>query len=466
MPASTPPSPAPHEPAAASPPRRILLVDADAFFVAVARQEDPEGAGRATLLIVGGRPGSRGVVCSASYECRAYGVRSAMSIAQALKLCPQAMCVPVPRGACSRRSKDIQAVLTRFAPVVQASSIDEWYCDLAGTEALYGHEPLDVTAHRIRDAVRAETGLNVSIGGGTTRLVAKMAVERAKPKPGTTANGVCCVPDGQEAAFLADFRLADIPMVGPRFAERLTQLGLVDVRDAQAWSEIALTTRLGARAGAWLYRKVRGLDDSIVVARERQKQVSREETFGRDIGDDDTLERELLRLAVRVSADLRKQALRARTVTVKLRDADFRTRSAQRTLPRGIASERAVVNAARPLLAQLRDKRRTKARLLGIALSHFDAEDGPGRLPRARQLALFEDGPGAPRAAGATPDSASGRSAPAPGAMGGETAPPSDGPRDEALTAALDRIRERFGSESIVPARLLGGRSTGPRVEE
>ncbi len=120
--------------------RRILLVDADAFFVAVARQVDPEGAGKAALLIVGGRPGSRGVVCSASYECRAFGVRSAMPISRALTLCPEAMCVPVPRGACSSRSREIQAVLARFAPVVQASSIDEWYCDLGGTETLYGHE--------------------------------------------------------------------------------------------------------------------------------------------------------------------------------------------------------------------------------------------------------------------------------------------------------------------------------------
>ncbi|HMS02116.1 MAG TPA: hypothetical protein PKE51_04040, partial [Gemmatimonadaceae bacterium] len=116
----------------ASPTRRILLADADAFFVAVARQEDPEGAGRAPLLIVGGRPGSRGVVCSASYECRAFGVRSAMPIARALQLCPDALCVPVPRGACSRRSRDIARVLHTFAPVVQPSSIDEWYLDLSG----------------------------------------------------------------------------------------------------------------------------------------------------------------------------------------------------------------------------------------------------------------------------------------------------------------------------------------------
>src|ERR671926_43092 len=121
--------------------RRILLADADAFYVAVARAVDPEGAGRAPLLIVGGSRESRGVVCSASYEVRKFGVRSAMPIARALRLCPQAMCAPVPRRACSIKSAEIRAVLERYAPVVEGASIDEWYLDMGGTEALY-REPL------------------------------------------------------------------------------------------------------------------------------------------------------------------------------------------------------------------------------------------------------------------------------------------------------------------------------------
>jgi DNA polymerase IV len=431
-------------------PRRILLVDADAFFVAVARQVDPEGAGRARLLIVGGRPGSRGVVCSASYECRDYGVRSAMPIARALILCPEAMCVPVPRGACSARSRDIQQVLAQFAPVVQASSIDEWYCDLAGTEALYGHEPLRETAHRLRDAVFAATGLRVSIGGGTSRLVAKMAVELGKPKPGTNADGVHCVDAGEEAAFLSQFKLADLPMVGPRLAERLERMGLRGVREAQEWTEADLVRRLDERLGRWLYRRVRGIDDSIVSPRDRQKQVSREDTFARDLNDDDLLERELLRLAVRVSADLRRQALQARTVTVKVRDADFRTRSAQRTLTRFIESERAVLSAARPLLRHLRAKRPVPIRLLGIALSHFDDETDRTTLP-ATQLGLF-GGREQPNGAGGDPAT---------------PADPEESPRDRALTRALDRIRDRYGAEAILPARLVDpAGETGPRVEE
>src|ERR671922_1790397 len=151
-------------------PRRILLADADAFYVAVARLVDPEGAGKAPLLIVGGTRESRGVVCSASYEARKYGVRSAMSIAHALRLCPDAMCVPVPRKACGRKSAEIRAVLERFAPIVEGASIDEWYMDLSGTEGVYRHEPLAATAERIRDAVRKTTGITLSIGGGTNKL--------------------------------------------------------------------------------------------------------------------------------------------------------------------------------------------------------------------------------------------------------------------------------------------------------
>src|SRR5215218_5971187 len=154
-------------------PRRILLADADAFYVAVARMVDPQGAGKAKLLIVGGSAESRGVVCSASYETRRFGVRSAMPISRALRLCPDAMCVPVPRKACSTKSHEIRTVLERFAPVVEGASIDEWYLDLGGTEKLYEGESLAMTAHRIRTEVVKQTKLSVSIGGGTSKLVAK-----------------------------------------------------------------------------------------------------------------------------------------------------------------------------------------------------------------------------------------------------------------------------------------------------
>src|SRR5260221_3892016 len=176
--------------------RRILLADADAFYVAVARAVDPDGAGKAPLLIVGGSRESRGVVCSASYETRKFGVRSAMPIARALRLCPDAVCVPVPFKACIQKSAEIRETLQQYTPVVEGASIDEWYLDLTGTEGVYHHEPLLATAQRIRAAVHAATGLTLSIGGGTNKLIAKMAVARAKP------DGVLIVEPGGEEAFM------------------------------------------------------------------------------------------------------------------------------------------------------------------------------------------------------------------------------------------------------------------------
>ena len=144
---------------------RILLADADAFFAAVARLVDPEGAGKATLLVVGGRRGSRGVVCSASWEARQYGVKSAMPIARAEKLCPQAMFVPVPGRECGIKSKEIRRVLERFTPIVSGASVDEWYMDLGGTEGIYHNESLGANPQRLRTAGERGTRQWISIGG-------------------------------------------------------------------------------------------------------------------------------------------------------------------------------------------------------------------------------------------------------------------------------------------------------------
>jgi DNA polymerase IV len=170
-------------------PPRILLADCDAMFCAVARLVDPDGAGKSPLLVVGGRRGGRGVVCSASYEARAFGIRSGMPIRTAERLCPDALFVPVPRKACGEKSQEVRAVLEEWSPVVEPASIDEFYLAMSGTEALYRYEPLAATAARIREDVLARTRLSVSIGGGTNRLVAKLAVERAKPHAGGPTPG-------------------------------------------------------------------------------------------------------------------------------------------------------------------------------------------------------------------------------------------------------------------------------------
>ena len=402
-------------------PARILLADADAFFVAVARLVDPEGAGKASLLIVGGRPGSRGVVCSASYEARAFGVRSGMGISQALRLCPEAMAVPVPRAACGEKSRAIRDVLTRFTPVVVAASVDEFYLDLTGTEALYHDEPLTVTAQRMRATVVAETGCSISIGGGTSTLIAKIAAGAAKPVPGSGATGVHIVPPGCEEAFMRTQPLAEIPGIGPKAQERLRTLGLVRVPDVLDADPATLRRYLGDKVAEWITRKARGEGAASLHGRDQQKGMSREDTFDRDISDNRELEVELQRLAVRVVADLRGDGLRARTVTVKLRENDFTTRNASKTLDVPVSTERAVFSIARQLFRKLRLKRKLPVRLLGVALSHLDDGD------IIEQLSLLPDA----------------------------STEVSETPRDRALAAAVDRVRARFGAGAVHPASLL-----------
>jgi len=404
-----------------SPARRILLADADAFFVAVARLVDPEGAGREPLLIVGGTRESRGVVCSASYETRQYGVRSAMSIAQALKLCPDAVCVPVPGRACGEKSREIRAVLERYAPIVQAASVDEWYLDLAGTEGIYHGEPLAETATRLRREVIASTGLSVSIGGGTSKLIAKLAVEHAKPRPGNTATGVHVVPAGKEADFMERVSLAEIPFVGPRFQERLGQLGLRTVPDVLRYDLHVLASWLGERAAHWLWHRVRGEDTSVVEPRLEAKSISRDETFSKDLHDDADLAKELLSLATRAASDLREDGLAARTITVKIRDFDFRTRQASRTIELPVIADRVIFGVARMLLQKLRRARRVPARLLGVALSSLTVDVA------ADQLTLFET----------------------------REALTTETERDRVIARTVDRVRAKFGDKGILPGGLV-----------
>ena len=402
-------------------PRRILLADADAFFVAVARLVDPEGAGREPLLIVGGTRESRGVVCSASYETRKYGVRSAMPISRALRLCPQAVCVPVPRKACSEKHREIRAVLERHAPAVEGASIDEWYLDLAGTEALYHNESLADTAARIRRDVIRETGLSVSFGGGTSKLIAKLAVEHAKHGTGGRGTGVHVVPAGQEQEFMHGIALAEIPLIGPRFQERLARLGMRTVPDVLQYDRRTLAQWLGEREAAWLCDRVRGIDSAHVEAHLDAKSISRDETFPVDINDDAELRKELLALLTRAAADLRADGLAARTVRVKIRDHDFRTRQASRTLDHPVIADRVLLTVATSLLQRLRAARRVPARLLGVAFSSLGAD------ATADQLTLFE----------------------ARDSRLVET------DRDRRVAHVVDRVRARFGDKGILPGGLI-----------
>src|SRR5438445_26758 len=315
--------------------RRILLADADAFYVSVARLVDPDGAGKAPLLIVGGSAERRGVVTSASYEARAYGVHSAMPMARAVRLCPGATVVPVPWGACAVKSRQIPEVLLRFTP-------------------------------------------------------------------------------GAEGEFMRRFALADIPLVGPKAQARLARFGLRTVDDVVRHDRPTLVRWLGQREGEWLYERVRGIDRSQVEPDREAKSISRDETFARDLDADDALAAKLLALSDRAASDLRDAGLLTRTVTVKIRDADFTTRQASRTLPEPVSSDRVVYAVARELLARLRVARRMPARLVGVALSQLVQQEA------GTQASLFES-----------------------------AEPARETERDRQIARVIDEVRQKFGPDAL-----------------
>ncbi|MBT8396023.1 MAG: DNA polymerase IV [Gemmatimonadetes bacterium] len=398
---------------------KILLVDCDMFYVQVARLEDPEGAGREDLLIVGGSPTGRGVVTSASYGAREFGVRSGMPTSQALSLCPRAKVVPVSRKACATRSRQVKEALQDLSPVVQAASIDEFYLDLTGTERLLRHEPLEKSATRIRKDVLDRTSISVSVGGGTRKLIAKLAAGLAKP------GGVHVVAPGQEESFMRRFELREIPGVGPALARALEKKGLVSVEDLLPVDRSWLERWLGPSRASWLWKRVRGRDSSRVNPAEPRKSVSSERTFGTDLFDDRDLERELLRLSTSLGATLRSKGLRGRTITVKVRDEDFRTRQAGHTLPDAVESDATLYSVAQNLFRELRAKRRVGVRLLGVGISTLVEGDSPP------QLDLF----------------------------GRETL--AEPERDRVVSRVLDDLRGRFGDRAILPGSMLEKREKG-----
>jgi len=337
-----------------------------------------------------------------------------MPMARAVRLCPGAKVVPVPWEACAAKGRQVREVLFRFTPAVEQASSDEFYLDLTGTDRLYRDESLADTARRMREAVIGETALSLSIGAGTSKLVAKLAAGLAKPRPGAPGAGVHVVAPGAEGEFMRRFALADIPLVGPKSQARLARFGLRTVEDVLRHDRPTLVRWLGEREGQWLYERVRGVDRSLVEPDREPKSISRDETFPRDLDRDDALGAKLLALSDRAAADLRDAGLLARTVTVKIRDADFTTRQASRTLPEPVSSDRVVYAVARELLARLRQARRVPARLLGVGLSQLV------RLEVATQPSLFE-----------SPE------------------PARETERDRQLARVIDQVRQKFGPDAL-----------------
>jgi DNA polymerase IV len=384
----------PEAPACSSTP--ILHVDMDAFFVSVELLERADLRGKP--VVVGGKRDQRGVVSAASYEARKYGIQSAMPLRTAARLCPDAIFLDVRHERYVEYSDRIASILERYSPIVEMASIDEAYLDLAGTERLHG--PPLAAAAKLHDDVRRETGLPCSLGLASSRLVAKVASDQAKP------HGLLWVPAGVEEEFLAPLPVRRIPGIGKVTEAGLKSLGIETVGQLAAISAEQLDRTFG-EWGAALYRKARGQDAYEFVIDAEPKSISHNRTFGADTADRELVGSTLSWLCQKAGKRLRDAGLRARTVTLTLRYAGFHTVTRARTL-------REASNLDSDFLATIRSLFEANwtgkdLRLVGVELSGFTHGSG--------QMSLLNSG---------------------------------RGERLERLTRAADRVRDRYGFGKLV----------------
>jgi DNA polymerase-4 len=338
----------------------ILHVDLDAFFAAVEQLDDPGLRGRP--VIVGGL-GNRGVVSTASYEARKFGVRSAMPMARARRACPQATFVSPRMTRYVEKSHEVMAILESISPLVEQLSIDEAFVDVAGARRMLG-APAAIAA-TIRSRVVAETGLCLSVGVASTKFLAKLASDMSKP------DGVLVIEPGTERAFLAPLPVSRLWGVGPATLTKLERIGLRSIGDIAALDEQVLVASLGASLGRHLHALSRNDDDREVVPEREAKSIGAEETFSADLRTVAACERELVRLTDRACTRLRAAGSTARTVNLKIRFANFETRTRARTLPDPTDVSIVVLDIVRELLADFDVSR--GIRLLGVSLAQLDA---------------------------------------------------------------------------------------------
>ncbi len=360
--------------------RLICHVDMDAFFVSVEELFDSSLKGKA--VVVGGKADQRGVVAAASYAARKFGIHSAMPLRTAARLCPQAIFVEGHPERYRDYSTKVFAVLNRFSPQVEMASIDEAYLDLSGTRRLLG-PPLRA-AHALHDAIGDETSLKCSLGLASSRLVAKVSSDQAKP------NGVLYIVPGQEARFLAPLQVRKIPGVGRKTEAALQQIGIHRVGDLAKLDEGFLASRFG-RWGLALAGKARGEDaggwfDSPIGANADPKSISHEHTFSEDTADRDRLETTLLKLSEMVAKRLREHKLYARTIQLKLRYEDFSTITRARSLDHATQLDREVASAVIGLFRQAWDGR-AHIRLLGVHAGSIEEAEGQMSLLEESQTA-------------------------------------------------------------------------------
>jgi DNA polymerase-4 len=386
-------------------PESILHVDMDAFYASVEITKDPSLRGKP--VIVGGQEG-RGVVTSASYEARAYGVTSAMPMIRAHRLCPHAVFLPNDGAAYSAFSERIRAVFLSVTPLVEPLSLDEAFLDVSGSIKLFG-SPIEI-AGRIKVSIEA-LGLTCTVGVAPNKFLAKLASTLAKP------DGLMVVAADRVEEFLHPLPVTALWGVGEATAAQLHRLGLKTVGDLAAISTRTLERAVGEATGAHLHSLAHGIDERVVIPHEAAKSVGSEETFASDLDATDEILREILRLSDRTAGRLRGKSLCGRTVTVKVRFSNFSTLTRSKTLDAEIDGGAEIYEVAKALYLKL-DPDRPRIRLLGVAVTGLTA--GPPR----RQLDLLQAArPGWP-----------------------------------AATEAIDSIRERFGSEAVGPAALIDRR--------
>jgi len=380
----------------------IFHVDMDAFFVSVEELFDPSLKGKA--VVVGGMPDQRGVVCAASYEARKFGVHSAMPLVTAKKLCPQAIFLPGRRETYADYSKKVRSILETYSPVVEMVSIDEAYLDFTGFQRLYGHPQF--LANRIRQHLLRETGLSGSIGMAATKLVSKVASDLAKP------GGILQVFPGSEAAFLGPLPVGKLPGVGKVTEQKLKELGIVRVAQLTELGQEALSEIFG-HWGDSLYSKSVGLDTPHFEFHEEPQSISHEHTFDKDTRNPEAIQKIIATLVQKSAHRLREHGMYAGAVTLKIRDRDFKTRTRAITLEESTQLDEEILHAVLQLLQQHWDPS-TEVRLLGVALTRLEFGAGQEALftqkHRDKMLRLYE---------------------------------------------AADKVRDRFGFDSITSARTV-----------
>jgi len=373
----------------------IAHIDLDCFFVSVERIKDPSLRGKP--VVVGGRPAQRGVVASASYEARKFGVRSAMPTGRALRLCPDLIIVSGHHEMYAEYSNRLYQQMLEIAPIVERASIDEMYFDFTGCESLYNND-LPGFMKKIQSIVRDEFQLPSTIALASNKLVAKIAANTVKP------NGVIFVPHGTEAEFLAPLPIGVIPGIGAKTETLLHGKGFKFVSDIQAASLKIIVDLLGAH-GEWIYRAAHGKGSVTLSTDHTAKSISREETFPEDIDDIHRLETILFDLVTDVCSTLRAKSFKAKTITIKYRTSRFETLTRQESVtPSNYDPE--IFKIAIQLLRKIHDGK-TPIRLLGIGLSNFVND-------MQEELDLF----------------------------------PSSEKKSKVLNA-IDRLREKFGDDAI-----------------